>query len=302
MSVASRVQARLFGVLGDPVDHSLSPAMQNAAFAAAGLPHLYLRYRVPPPALEEAFAESRRLRMGGLNLTVPLKEAAVGFCDVLTPEARRIGAVNTLLFRGDRLVGHNTDGRGFLRALADRVRLRGAHAVLIGAGGSARAVGAALVHTGCGRLTVANRTPGRGEQLAARLAALGCPDTRAISLAGLAGGDPLADAALVVNTTPLGLGGARLALRHGASPPRCLFVRLVYRAERTPFLAGAARARRPTLDGAPMLLHQGALAFEAWTGRRAPLTAMARALGDAGLVLTQRRAARTLPARRPPRP
>src|SRR5207253_2161057 len=210
MRVASRVQARLFGVLGDPVDHSLSPAMQNAAFAAVRLPHLYLRYRVAPPVLEEAFADARRLRMGGLNLTVPLKEAAVPLCDVLTPEARRIGAVNTLLF--------------------------------------------------------------------------------------------LADAALVVNTTPLGLGGAGPALRYAASPPRCLFVDLVYGAEPTPFLAAAARARRPTLDGAPMLLHQGALAFEAWTGRRAPLTAMARALGDAGLVLTQQRAARTVRARRPPRP
>src|SRR5947199_55045 len=227
MSVASRVQARLFGVLGDPVDHSLSPAMQNAAFAAARLPHLYLRYRVAPPVLQDALADARRLRMGGLNLTVPLKEAAVGFCDVLTAEARRIGAVNTLLFRGDRLVGDNTDGRGFLRALGDRVRLGGAHTVLIGAGGSARAVGAALVHAGCGRITVANRTPGRGEQLAARLA---------------------------------------------------------------------------TLGGGPMLLHQGALAFETWTGRRAPLAAMARALGDAGLVLTQPRAARSVRARRPPRP
>ncbi|TMA37268.1 MAG: shikimate dehydrogenase [Deltaproteobacteria bacterium] len=299
---ASRVHARLFGVLGDPVDHSLSPAMQNAAFAAARLPHLYLRYRVAPPALEEALADARRLRMGGLNLTVPLKETALPLCDVLTAEARRIGAVNTLLFRGDRLVGDNTDGRGFLRALGDRVRLGGAHTVLIGAGGSARAVGAALVHAGCGRITVANRTPGRGEQLAARLATLGCPDTRAISLAGLAGGDPLADAALVVNTTPLGLGGARLALRHGASPPRCLFIDLVYGTQPTPFLAAAVRAGRATLDGGPMLLHQGALAFETWTGRRAPLAAMARALSDAGLVLTQPRAARSVRARRPPRP
>src|SRR5437899_2570716 len=131
---ASRVQARLFGVLGDPVDHSLSPAMQNAAFAAAGLPHLYLRYRVPPPALEEAFAEARRLRMGGLNLTVPLKEAAAPLCDAVTPEARRVGAVNTLVVRRHRLIGDNTDGRGFLRALGSRVRLRDAHAVLIGAG------------------------------------------------------------------------------------------------------------------------------------------------------------------------
>ena len=299
---ARRVHARLFGVLGDPVDHSLSPAMQNAAFATAHLPHLYLRYRVAPPALEEAFADARRLHMGGLNLTVPLKEAALPFCDVLTPEARRIGAVNTLLFHGDRLVGDNTDGRGFLRALGDRVRLGGARAVLIGAGGSARAIGVALVEAGCGRLTVANRTPGRGEHLAARLAALGCPDTRAISLAALAGGDPLADAALVVNTTPLGLGDGRLALRYAASPPRCLFVDLVYGARPTPFLTAAARARRATLDGGPMLLHQGALAFEAWTGRRAPLTVMASALGRAGLVLTQPPAARTVRARRPPRP
>jgi len=99
-----------------------------------------------------------------------------------------------------------------------------------------------------------------------------------------------------------GLGGARLALRHGASPPRCLFVDLVYGTQPTPFLAAAVRAGRATLDGGPMLLHQGALAFETWTGRRAPLAAMARALGDAGLVLTQPRAARSVRARRPPRP
>src|SRR3989442_10165233 len=148
MSVASRVQSRLFGVLGAPVDHSLSPAMQNAAFAAVRLPHLYLRYRVAPAVLEEALADASRLRMGGLNLTVPLKEAALPFCDILTPEARRIGAVNTLLVRGNRLVGDNTDGRGFLRALGHRVRLRGAHALLIGAGGSARAVGARVVDRG----------------------------------------------------------------------------------------------------------------------------------------------------------
>src|SRR5262245_22503269 len=114
--VARREQARIFGVFGDPVDHSLSPVMHNAAFAAAGLPHLYLRYRVPPEELPAALREARRLRMGGLNLTVPLKEVVLPLLDALTPEARRIGAVNTILFapRSGRALGDNTDGRGFL--------------------------------------------------------------------------------------------------------------------------------------------------------------------------------------------
>src|SRR5213593_3653120 len=99
--VAMWNQARLFGVLGDPVDHSCSPAMHNAAFAAAGLPHLYLRYRVPAALLPAALAESRALGMGGLNLTVPLKEAALPLVDGLTSEAERIGAVNTVFVRGD---------------------------------------------------------------------------------------------------------------------------------------------------------------------------------------------------------
>src|SRR5579875_2731584 len=228
----SRRRALLFGVLGDPVDHSLSPAMHNAAFAAAGLPHLYLRYRVGVRALPAALAEARRLGMGGLNLTVPLKEAALPLLDALTPEAARIGAVNTIVARGRRLVGDNTDARGFLRALRGRVRLRGARAVVIGAGGAARAVGAALVAGGARAVVVANRTVARGEALAAR----GCPETRAVPLAALAGRTLLADATLVVNTTSAGLHGGALGLRPTTSPPRCLFVDLVYGTRPTPFL------------------------------------------------------------------
>jgi len=284
--VASRNQARLFGVLGDPVDHSLSPAMHNAAFAATGLPHLYLRYRVPAARLADAVREARALRMGGLNLTVPLKEAVLPLLDALTPEAERIGAVNTLILGADgkRILGDNTDGRGFLHALG-RVRLAGAPAVVIGAGGSARAVGTDIARAGCARIVIANRSRARGEALAERLARLGAIETTAVPLAALARGDVLEGAALVVNATPLGLGGARLRLRHGATPRRCLFVDLVYGPRPTPFLADAARSGRPTLDGAHMLLAQGALSFEAWTGRRAPRGAMARALRDAGLPL-----------------
>ena len=299
--MARQMQARLFGVLGDPVDHSLSPAMHNAAFAAAGLPHVYLRYRVPAALLPAAVREAKALRMGGLNLTVPLKEAVLPLLDAVTREAERIGAVNTILFAaGGRTVGDNTDGRGFLAALRGRVRLRGARALIIGAGGSARAVGAALCQGGTARITIANRTPARGERLAERLGRLGAGATAAVPLAALERGQVLEDATLVVNATPLGLAGSGPRVRYVAAPRGCLFVDLVYAAHPTPFLAGAARAGRPTLGGAPMLLHQGALAFEAWTGRRAPRAVMARALRAAGLALTLLPGAATVAGRRPP--
>jgi shikimate dehydrogenase len=276
--------------------------MHNAAFAAAGLPHLYLRYRVTASALRSALGEARALRMGGLNLTVPLKEAVLPLCDVLTPEAERIGAANTLVLGGPGrpLVGDNTDGRGFLRALAGHVRLRGARAVVVGAGGSARAVASALAAAGSARVVIANRTPARADALADRLARHGFRAAETVPLGALARGHALEEATLVVNTTPLGLAGGRLPLRYRATAPRCLFVDLVYGARPSPFLAGAARAGRPTLDGASMLLHQGALAFEAWTGRPAPRPAMRRALAAAGLVLTGPRPARRVRRRRPP--
>lgn len=276
--------------------------MHNAAFAAAGLPHLYLRYRVRPAELAAALHEARTLRVRGLNLTVPLKETVLPLLDELTPEAAQIGAVNTLVFADDgaTLLGDNTDGRGFLRALRGRARVLDGRVVVIGAGGSARAVAAALAGAGADAITIANRTPARAEALAERVCGIGAATVSVAPLAALARGDLLADATLVVNTTPLGLAGARLPVRFPAAPRRCLFVDLVYGARPTPFLRGAARAGRPTLDGACMLLEQGALAFETWTGRRAPRAAMARALSAAGLTLTQHDPTATVSTRRPP--
>jgi len=275
-------RARVFGVLGDPVDHSLSPAMQNAAFAALRLPHLYLRYRVAPATLRSALAEARRMRVGGLNLTVPLKEVAVRLMDVLTPAAARAGAVNTVSLRRGRLVGDNTDGRGFVAALAGRVRIERAPVLMLGAGGSARAVASALVDAGCPRLTIANRTPARAERLAADLAN-GSTEIEAAPLDDAAR-HLTSDTAVVVNTTSAGLAGEAITLDARRSSSRCLFVDLVYGRD-TRFLAAARRAGRPVMDGGPMLLHQGALAFTLWTGRRAPLGAMASALVTAGLAL-----------------
>jgi shikimate dehydrogenase len=280
-----RGEARLFGVLGDPVDHSLSPVMHNAAFAACELPYLYLRFRVASDLLPQALAEARQLDMGGLNLTVPLKEVALGLLDDLTPEARRIGAVNTIVFDHGRLHGDNTDARGFLRSLDGRVALADAHVVLIGAGGSARAVGTALATSGCTHVTIANRTLARAADLARTLEEHGSLRASVATLDALEDGIGLSDVRLVVNTTSTGLANDPIAVRHGATPHDCIFMDLVYGPQPTPFLRAAARGRRRTIDGSGMLLHQGALAFEAWTGRPAPLDAMRRALADAGLPL-----------------
>ena len=281
-------EARLFGVLGDPVDHSLSPAMHNAAFAACDLPYLYLRFRVPSQALPEALCEARKLDMGGLNLTVPLKEVALPLLDEVSPEARRIGAVNTIVIDHGRLYGDNTDARGFLQALDAIVQLDQAHVVIVGAGGSARAVGTALATAGCTHVTIANRTLSRATELARTLDELGGLQVTVTTLDALEDGIGLIDARLVVNTTSTGLGAEPIAVRHSATPQDCVFMDLVYGAQPTPFLRAAARGRRRTIDGSTMLLHQGALAFEAWTGRPAPLDAMRRALADAGLPVLDR--------------
>ncbi len=289
---------RLFGVLGDPVEHSLSPTMHNAAFAALGLPHVYLRFHVPARQLRAALHEARSSGVGGLNLTVPLKEVALPLVDRLTPEARRIGAVNTIVFRQDHLIGDNTDGRGFVRSLRGAVRLRGARAVVLGAGGAARAVAVALLAAGVRELRLANRTRKRAERLAASLRS---PRVTIVPLVAVGRGDALTDADLVINATPIGLRGGRLQVRYARAPRTCLFVDLAYARRPTPFLAAATRAKRRTLDGRGMLLHQGALAFEAWTGRHAPLAAMARALRAAGLPLTQLRGATSVRGTRSPR-
>lgn len=282
-------KSRIFAVLGDPVEHSASPRMHNAGFAARGLPHCYLRARIRPSELRRALSEARRLEVGGLNLTVPLKETALSLVDSLTPRARAIGAVNTIVPTRGRLIGDNTDGEGFLRSLQGRVRLNHARIVVLGAGGSARAVGTALAAHGTGTLVLANRTRARAEALATRLESQG--PRRRIEVTSLEDPALLEDATLVVNTTSAGLHGEALPIRPATSRPACLFVDLVY-GRSTPFLRSATRARRAVADGSEMLLHQGALAFEAWTDLPAPILAMRRALGVPPPALSGVRTAR----------
>jgi shikimate dehydrogenase len=264
-------RTRVAGVIGWPIDHSLSPSMHNAAFRALEMDWAYLAFPIHPDHVQHAVTGLFEAGCAGLNVTIPHKHAVMECCASLSPAARAIGAVNTLVPMPDGGIrGDNTDAEGFLRALdeAAPVVLDGHDVLLIGAGGAARAVAFALRGRGA-NVRVANRT-------ADRAADLGEP----ISFTRDAMEQAASTAALVVNATSLGMGRDDVppelpldALAHGA-----VAYDLVYRAEPTPWLRAAAERGARTVDGLGMLLHQGAAAFAQWTGVEPPLDAMRQGL------------------------
>jgi len=269
-------------IFGDPVEHSLSPVMQNAALQAAGIDGLYIPWRVKAPGLSAALDSLRWMEnFGGANVTLPHKEQAASLVDELSPEAASVGAVNTIVSRDGRLLGANTDGQGFLRSLQEEGGFvpRGRRAAILGAGGAARAVAWSLVEAGIAELLILNRTSERAELLADLVSR-----RMGVSALGLGLGDPrtraqLATCALLVNATPVGL--------HPSDPPpidpallrpQLLVYDLIYRPRETALLREAKRLGCQVLGGLGMLLYQGALAFELWTGRTPPEQAMRTAL------------------------
>lgn len=256
-------------VIGWPVRHSVSPAMHNAAFDALGLDWVYVALEVDPAEVGRAFDGVRVLGFGGLSVTMPHKAAALAAVDDATPAALAIGAVNTVVRRRDgSLLGHNTDGAGFLASLSEEgFEPDGRSCLVVGGGGAARAVVHALASAGAGEVVVVNRSPDRADATASLAGAVG--------RVGSAGDAASAD--LVVNATPLGLAGsgaASLPLDPGLLGSSQFVVDLVPNPAVTAFME-AARARGATaVGGLGMLVHQGALAFELWTGRQAPVEVM----------------------------
>ncbi len=271
-----RGTTRVYGILGDPVAHSLSPAMQNAAFVAAGLDAVYVPFPVTAADLAATLAGLHAAGVAGLNVTVPHKEAAARLAMSLRPRARACGAANTLIRTAKGWVGDNTDGTGLLVSLAEqRFDPRGRNVLLIGAGGSARSVAHAFARAGTRVLIIANRTPARAAELVATLRRR---DAYAGDLSVLGNADVLSGLDLIVNCTSTTLGaGALPAIGFKHTNPALLCCDLMY-GKPSRFLTQARAARRRTLDGSGMLLHQGALAFTLWTGQRAPVEVMRRAL------------------------
>ncbi len=274
---------RIVGIFGDPVAHSLSPRMQNAALAAAGIDAVYVPFHVLPSQLAAAVQAIRVLGMVGVNLTIPHKEAVCALIDELDPTAALIGAVNTLVNRDGRLVGYNTDGIGLVRALSEELSLsvRGKSVLVVGAGGAARAALVALAGAGASWMGVANRTASRADRLLQELA----PHLPQVELVSLPlHGSALAEALpqqvdLLVNTSALGLHGEPCDL------PLTRLVRgsgsvydMVYGRQATPLIEAAQRAGFAAADGRGMLAGQGAAAFSLWFGIDPPPGVMRAAL------------------------
>lgn len=271
---ALSAETRLVVLLGDPVAHSRSPHLHNAAFQADGIDWAYLACRVAPGREAEAVAGLRALSIAGANVTVPHKEAVLPHLDDLSDGARAIGAVNTIVRDGDRLTGHNTDVTGFLEPLQPHAdRLRGAEMVILGAGGAARAVAYGLLASSSPtRLTLAARTTSRAEAVAEALAPYDAHG--ALDVVGLPdAGARIREAMLVVNATPVGMGkGAAQTPWPGIDDFRSghLVYDLVYTPRPTRLLREAATQGADTLDGWPMLIYQAAAAYRLWTGRPMP--------------------------------
>ncbi len=275
---------RLVALVGDPVAHSLSPRMHAAAFQARGLPWAYIALRVAPGALRDAVAGLVALGFEGANVTIPHKVAVCDLADDLDLSVRRCGAANTLVFREGRVVAHNTDVEGFARALAEAgVEVRGTAATVLGAGGAARAGCAALGEQGVRRVAVLARDPRKAEALCARMRGL-FPGTafEGYPLEETWLRTALRNCDLLVNATPVGMhpSSDQSPLSEGDwLRPEVVVFDMVYNPPHTRLLQQAREAGCRTVGGLSMLVHQGAVSFELWTGVQAPLDAMKRAVG-----------------------
>lgn len=270
------------GVIGWPVRHSLSPPMQNAALAEMGLNWVYVPFEVPAEQVPQAVGAVRALGMVGINVTVPHKEAVARLVDELDPAAAVLGSVNTVVNRGGRLVGYSTDGMGFVRSVQEaKESLAAKRVALIGAGGSARAVAHAVVGEGPQSLCVINRTFARAQELAELVRGMGVPVT-ALPLDEAE--DAVRDAQVVIDTTPVGMhphaDDAPVVPPTWLHEGQCV-CDLVYRPRDTVLLRAARERGARTVEGAGMLVHQGAIALELWSGRPAPVAVMRQALLEA---------------------
>ena len=272
-------QTVLYGLLGYPVRHSKSPDMHNAAFSSLGIDAVYLCFEVKPEELKSAIAGIRGLGISGVNVTIPHKQAVIKYLDEITEVARRIGAVNTIFRRGDKLIGTNTDAEGFIRDLRDTCRFsaKNKQCIVIGAGGGARAVCFGLADAGAKTIFVKDKTVSKAKRLVSDLK----KEYSAISFEVVKTDAQVKrmEFDLLVNATPVGMkpsDGAPIDL--GLFSRLSLVYDLIYNPKMTPLLKKAKKMGISYANGLGMLVRQGAVSFKHWTKKNPPIDVMFKAV------------------------
>lgn len=260
--MASPLEGKILAVIGDPIEHSLSPVIQQAMLDALGLACTYNRIRVPAGTVADWLPGAEALGLGGFNATMPHKTDLVPLMDKLSDDARMYRSVNTVALRHGRKLGFNTDGEGFLRSLKDEGILpKGRHVVVFGAGGASRSVVLKLAASGVSNITVCCRTPEKAAELAAA-----SPLVRVVDMSRPSTDAALGQADLFINCTPLGMQGVGADFQNfdflDALLPSAPVCDLIYRPLKTSLLCEAERRGHPILNGLGMLIHQAILALE----------------------------------------
>jgi shikimate dehydrogenase len=257
----------LFAVLGDPVSHSLGPVMHNTAFVETGFNGAYLAFRVKD--IGNAVIGIKALGIKGASITIPHKLFVMDFLDELDDTAKKIGAVNTLVNQDGVLTGYNSDGIGAVKALSEKTAIQDKNVVVLGAGGAARAIGFGVLAEG-GRVTIINRTPANGEKLATALGA----DFQPMSALNKI------DCHILINTTPVGMlpDVDAMPVRKKDLNNTMVVMDIVYNPLKTRFLKAAETIGCRIIDGVSMFVYQGAFQFELWTGMKAPVEVMKKAV------------------------
>jgi len=271
-------KTRCCGVIGDPIEHTMSPAMHNAAFKKLGLDYVYLPFRVKREELGKAIEGMRALNIRGLNVTIPHKVAVIQFLDELDSLAEKIGAVNTIVNDNGVLRGYNTDATGFLRALVERgINPKGENVVILGAGGASRAISFILAEKGA-NLTILNRLLELdwAKELSGRISQIFKREVSALELNRENLVAALEKADILINATSIGMSPNvdETLVTSKLIRPALVVFDIVYNPIKTRLLREAEEAAVETIGGLEMLLWQGALAFEKWTGVKAPLEVM----------------------------
>ncbi len=269
-------ETKILGLIGNPVEHSISPYMQNSAFAESDLDYAYVTFKVEEENIEKALDGIKALEIEGVNVTIPHKSTVIKYLDEIQETAEKIGAVNTIKLDGKKLKGFNTDGIGVLKAIKKEIdKIKNKKVLLLGAGGAARAIGFTLAEAGV-NLTISNRTGSKAKKLASEIEKKTPGEVNQIPQKKKELEKKIKDTEILINSTSVGMypNEEETLVESDIMHNNLVVMDIVYNPIKTRLLEEAEKAGAKTIPGLGMLVHQGAASFEIWTGQDAPVKAM----------------------------